>query len=411
MDPSDRRRRSSVEAATWWVRLHSEELAKADREQFVDWLRESAVHVAEMLRVAKVHNALTEFQGWVHIANGPDDRADADADANNENVVSLPHAGSVSSLRSLPSLSDFQIKAMDAVHTRPSPRRQWIGAVAAGLAAIALAGLLWFSGLTGQTIQTDRGERREVALPDGSILEVDPQTRLRVAFDDHVRRVTLDKGRALFRVAKNPTRPFLVQADGTTVRAVGTAFGVEHGKQGSVIVTVAEGKVAVERAEYAGLRTGSGTRNAQSPLSSFLSPQSSQLSPPQSTTLNSYSLPSSPQSSIPLATVQPRAVFVSAGQQVRMPSSGTVEPVRTVNSDRELAWARGQLVLDNESVADAVEEFNRYNKLQLHVTSEGLGQRTVSGVFDSSDPESFIGFLQTVTSVKVTRGESQINMQ
>ena len=94
-----------------------------------------------------------------------------------------------------------------------------------------------------------------------------------------------------------------------------------------------------------------------------------------------------------------------------MPPSGTAEPVRTVNSERELAWAKGQLVLDNESVADAVEEFNRYNKLQMHVTSAGLGQRTVSGVFDSTDPESFIGFLQTVTSVKVTRGESEINMQ
>lgn len=404
-----------MEAATWWVRLHSEELARADREQFVDWLRESPVHVAEMLRVAKVHNALSEFQGWVHVANGPDDGADGDAD--NGNVVSLPHTGSVSSLQSSPSLSDFQITAGDGAHARAPSRRLWIGAIAAGLAALAVGGALWFSALRGQTIQTDRGERREVALPDGSILEVDPQTRLRVAFDDHARRVTLDRGRALFRVAKQPARPFLVQADGTTVRAVGTAFGVEHGKQGSVIVTVAEGKVAVESAEdaglgteSAGLGTESGTVNAQSSSSAALGPESPRLSP-QSSALNSHSPPPNPQSSVVRAAVRPRAIFVSAGQQVRMPPSGTAEPVRTVNSERELAWAKGQLVLDNESVADAVEEFNRYNKLQMHVTSAGLGQRTVSGVFDSTDPESFIGFLQTVTSVKVTRGESEINMQ
>lgn len=68
MDASDRRRRASREAATWFVRLQTGELERADREEFVDWLRESAVHVAEMLRVARVHDRLEEFQGWLQVA-------------------------------------------------------------------------------------------------------------------------------------------------------------------------------------------------------------------------------------------------------------------------------------------------------------------------------------------------------
>ena len=85
MDASDRRRRASEEAAVWWVRLQSEEPSRAEREQFVDWLRESAVHVAEMLRVAKVHDALEQFEGWSKIAT---DRADDDGNSR-DNIVAL----------------------------------------------------------------------------------------------------------------------------------------------------------------------------------------------------------------------------------------------------------------------------------------------------------------------------------
>lgn len=393
MDASDRRRRASEEAAAWWVRLQSEELARAEREQFVDWLRESAVHVAEMLRVAKVHDALEQFQGWAKIAT---DEPDDGGSGSGDNIVSLPqYPRSAASLVSLPatggeehktgaSLSDWRRGARDEAFRRATRRRLWIGAIAAGLAAVAIAAMLLSPMLRGQTtIETERGERREVALADGSVLEVDPQTRIRVAFEEHTRRIFLERGRALFRVAKNPARPFLVQADGTTVRAVGTAFGVDWQKQG-VIVTVAEGKVGVF---------------ASTP------------SPPEE--VEKTSTPGEPDSPS-TATKQarrPMEVLLAAGQQLRMPSSGATEPVRTVNSERELAWAKGQLVFDNETVRDAIEEFNRYNRVRLHVTDEALAMRPVSGVFDASDPESFIGFLQTVASVHVTRGESEIIMQ
>ncbi len=61
MDANSRRARAAAEAAEWWVRIESGELSRGEREQFVDWLRESAVHVAEMLRMAEVHGALERF--------------------------------------------------------------------------------------------------------------------------------------------------------------------------------------------------------------------------------------------------------------------------------------------------------------------------------------------------------------
>ena len=63
MHASDRRRRAAEDATEWWILLQGD-VSRAQREQYVDWLRESPVHVAEMLRVAKVHDALAYFERW-----------------------------------------------------------------------------------------------------------------------------------------------------------------------------------------------------------------------------------------------------------------------------------------------------------------------------------------------------------
>jgi transmembrane sensor len=334
MDASERRRRASEEAAEWWVNLEAKNLSQAEREAFVDWLRESAVHVVEMLRVAQVHGALDKFSQWTRI--------DTDGVGAEAEVVALP--------------------------TRAAPatkqgKRFWIGGLAASVAALAIAAV-WFFAVAGQTVMTERGERREVALADGSVVQVDPETKLRIRYDEKARRVYLDRGRALFRVAKNPQRPFLVQADDTVVRAVGTAFGVERQKEG-IVVTVAEGKVAVTEL-------------------------------PPSVLLAFTAKPPVPQPTLALI----------AGEQLTVPKSGPTQSVKKVDSGRELAWAEGRLVFDNDTVAGVIDQFNRYNRVQLHVTDLALASRPVSGVFDAADPESFIAFIQTVAAVRIERASS-----
>jgi transmembrane sensor len=382
MDASDRRKRASEEAAAWWVRLQTEGLPRAEREQFVDWLRESSVHVAEMLRVAKVHGALEQFQRWADIST---DGSDAD------NVVSLSESSPV-------------ISCKDSKSTRPLPparfsfrQRLRLPVLAVSCSAIMIAAWLWI-GLRGETIQTERGERREVALTDGSVVEVDPETRLRVRFEGQTRRVLLERGRALFRVAKNAARPFLVQADGTTVRAVGTAFGVERQK-GGVVVTVAEGKVAVFQTGAAHLLANPGDSSSTLQKRGTGTGTSPGFQPASPSDGAGRGLRKS-------STQPPAEVLLTAGQQVTVQPSGTAERVRTVDSERQLAWARGRLDFDNETVAVAVQEFNRYNRVQLNVTDEALAKRPVSGVFDASDPESFVAFIQTVVPVRVTRNDS-----
>ncbi|HEY7638586.1 MAG TPA: FecR domain-containing protein [Steroidobacteraceae bacterium] len=319
MESTERRRRVNEEATQWWLQLQTQGMPRQQREAFVDWLRESPVHVAEMLRVASVHGALEQFEHWARIAT--------EGSGNDEQVVvPLHHAGAT------------------AAAGKRWLRHGW--RIAAAVAGLAVATALLLPALRGQVIQTDRGERREVVLADGSVVQIDPQSRLRVRFEDRERRVFLDSGRALFRVSRNPVRPFLVEAAATTVRAVGTAFGVERRPQG-IVVTVSEGKVAIE---------GPGA----TPL-------------------------------------------LVANEQVTVSAAGSATPVRKVDSARALAWAEGRLNFENTPVREVVAQFNRYNSIRLHVEDEELARRPISGVFNAANPESFIAFIQATTAVHVER--------
>lgn len=322
MESTSRRRRVSEEATEWWLQLEGQEMSRDRREAFVDWLRESPVHVAEMLRVASVHNALEQFESWTRIAT--------EGSGSDEVVVALHAADTAASTKAR------------------RLRNSW--PIAAAVAGLALVTVLLLPVLRGQVMETDRGERREVVLADGSVVQIDPESRLRVRFEEHTRRVVLDAGRALFKVAKNPDRPFLVEADATTVRAVGTAFGVERRPQG-VVVTVSEGKVAIEGKA---------------------------------------------------AVVAP--AFLTANEQVTVSSGGSATPVRKVDSARALAWADGRLNFENTPIREVVAQFNRYNSIQLHVEDGELARRPISGVFNAANPESFIAFIEATTAVRVERG-------
>jgi Fe2+-dicitrate sensor, membrane component len=259
-------------------------------------------------------------------------------------------------------------------------KQVWLGSLAASiLVTIVVAGWLYLS-QGGYTIKTELGERREVALADGSVVQIDPRTRLRVKYEEHARRIYLEQGRAFFRVVKNPNRPFLVQTIDTTVRAVGTAFAVERQNE-SVVVTVSEGKVAVFPT----------VPKTPAPLAPPHSPKSSAPAP---RTRNSKGDGEG-------------TVYLTANQQVTVQASGSAEPVRQVNSGRTLAWTEGRLIFENDTVATVVADFNRYNRVQLRVVGQRIAARPVTGVFNASDPESFVAFLQTVTTVKIARDDGQ----
>ena len=108
MDVNDRRGRAGEEAAEWWTLLRAGSLSDSERVALVAWLRESPVHVAEMLRIARVHGLLQQFTQWSAV--------EADGAAQASNVTQLRTA-------------QVEPRTPD----RGRSRSRWLGAIAAGV--------------------------------------------------------------------------------------------------------------------------------------------------------------------------------------------------------------------------------------------------------------------------------------
>src|SRR5688500_14712555 len=220
MEANERRKLATEEASRWWIRMDartSPSMSAEELRQFTEWLRESPLHVSAMLHVAHVHEALGRVKLWGDVAT--------DGGGEDDNVVPLREQA-----------------PRDVAASSHRRRSAWApAALAAGLCALVVGGAWMWLG-RGDVIVTDRAERREVMLSDGSVVRLEPESMVRASMGDDERNITLVRGRAMFHVSKDPARPFIVEANQTVVRAIGTAFGVEHKKE-EIIVTVAEGEV------------------------------------------------------------------------------------------------------------------------------------------------------------------------
>lgn len=221
-------------------------------------------------------------------------------------------------------------------------------------AVVAVIGTLFY--LHTDVITTGVGEFRTLTLQDGTRVFMDSSTRLSVHYEKTERQVRLVSGEAFFDVAANPRRPFIVRASGHLIRDLGTKFDVRSDTRGFA-VTLVEGKVTVSPISAG--PDGGALRDADAP--------SLQALPPPE---------------------QPRAFALSAGERLTFTSTGVSRidhpPLGIVT-----AWERGQVVLDNTSLADAVAEMNRYSQQKIVLQSAAANSIHVSGVFQAGDSQNF----------------------
>jgi transmembrane sensor len=301
------------QAAEWLLRWHCGDLTIAERFEYLQWLKTSPVHIAETLRMCRLYSWLQGTNLRLFITN----------EDNFSNVVELP-----------PRERDGK--------TARSARGAglWKTRIVAGAAAIVLsasltvaAKLFWFD----HALRTQASEWRSVPLSDGSSVSAAPFTRLRHAIGDKERVITLAEGSALFRVAKDPSRQFVVDAGMALVRATGTQFGVER-TGGQVKVTVSDGSVIV--------------------------------SPPPGAVASFASRP------------------LNVDEELTISRSGETAFAH-VNAEQKLEWARGRIgFTQGDTVRYAVARFNGYNRLQIAV-DEATAERQMRGAFDANDPMSF----------------------
>jgi transmembrane sensor len=307
-------------------------------------------------------NVRTKFDAWV---------------SDPENARALSEVArtweSLDETRLAPDLIDMRRDALEAFqrsHATQWNRSAWRRhrtsfAIAASLLVVAVAATLWVSYMP-RSYETGLGERRVVALPDGSKVSLDAQSRVDVRYARDRRELRLKQGRAKFEVKTDPLRPFSVNAADKIVVATGTEFSVELLAR-QVRVILYEGKVAVlaERPD-----------NTLQPV---------QVKRPSEV----------------FAPVPMPAASLTSGRELIAVVSEPVAQVKPVDPVRSLAWEAGQLAFSDEPLSVAVERMNRYTDRPLAIGDSTAAHMRISGVFAAGDTDAFIEGVTGIFPVRV----------
>jgi ferric-dicitrate binding protein FerR (iron transport regulator) len=333
------------EACEWFVQFRAGEVDAQARREFDLWSRRSPECVRAYLEIAAIWSEAPKLD--------PGGRWDLDsliAAAAKGDVIDLPHSWARES----------------GAPPDPRPRRPMRWLAAAGvILCVTISAVIIIERSRAITFATSTGEQRFLTLTDGSTVNLNSQSAIEIRFTSAERGVVLTKGEALFHVAKNPARPFIVSTGGTRVRAVGTEFDV-YRKSAATIVSVLEGRVEVSQ-------------------------------PP----------PSRSGRTSEATTVDP--IALTAGYRVAVTRAG-IGGTEQVDAAATIAWTQQQLIFDSASAADVAAEFNRYNSRHMIIDGDLVGLR-LSGVFSSTDPMAFVRFLQDRFGVQVVETDTEIRVE
>jgi transmembrane sensor len=322
--------------------------------------------------------ALEEAAGWrLKLARDPSSRNSAEylrwcSDPRNAGAREAVGKAwsSVGALDTTPEMLELRRQAL--ARLRQAGARRWntrtvkLGAAAAALGLGLMGAVVLYLNLFRPTYyQTDIGERRIVALPDGSRISMDSATRVGVTYQKTARTITLDRGRSRFDVAHDASRPFTVTAGPQTVVAVGTSFDVER-LQSTVLITLIQGQVVIKSAPAAATTESSG--QSESPISLKAGEEL-------------------------VVTRNVRPAIVAADLQVAR------------------AWEAGRLLFRDEPLGDAVARVNRYTTQPI-IIDPSIASIRFSGVFNAGDVGSFVSAVTSYFPVQAsTTGANGILLQ
>ena len=203
------------------------------------------------------------------------------------------------------------------------------------------------------TYATVVGQQMSTTFDDGSIIHLNTNSRIETEFSDEKRIIKLIQGEALFVVAHDPERPFIVYAGNRLVQAIGTKF-VVHLKSENIQVTVTDGKVKMSKV----------------PLNKTL------------TDIKDHNNTDTKKDDVYITKGE--KVIVGANQAPKLTL------IKPENLKRALSWLDGKLIFVNEELFDVIEEINRYIDVEIVLKDPSLHKITISGRFDLEDSEALI---------------------
>lgn len=327
-------------AAHWLAVLSDESCTDAERRQFLVWLRASGQHVEEFLRLSRLNAHCSRRELWPQVSIAE--------------LVASARASGEGNVATLESVTDF------ASSGRSRKPMRWALAAAAAcvfLVAGLIAGRAQLVELFTPEYVTALGEQRSITLEDGSIVELNSQSRLRAHFEKNLRAIELVEGEAIFRVSKDPNRPFRVRTGGTDIVAIGTAFNVKA-SDARTVVTVLEGRVRVNQRDAA-----------------------EQLAARSAQAMSEFEL--------------------AVGDQLILAKAQPAIRVSLRDTERVTSWTERRLIFEDTPLSTVAAEFARYSARGIRIEDARVGERKINGVFDATDPASLVEFLDTDESLDI----------
>jgi len=224
--------------------------------------------------------------------------------------------------------------------------------------ALTVAATAWYYS-SNSVIATAVGEQRTLTLEDGSRVTLNTKTRLRVNYSKKFRRIDLQGGEALFEVASNSNRPFIVMAGNREIKALGTSFVVRRGDF-DLTVTLVDGKVSV------------------TPAGPIHAPQEIQ-----------------------------QAQVLAPGQRITFHRQ-LAPQLDTPRVDKVTAWEHGQVAFDDTPLTEALSEMNRYNQVPLTIANPEAAALRISGVFRATESVEFARAIARTYSLRVVESGGEI---
>jgi transmembrane sensor len=205
-----------------------------------------------------------------------------------------------------------------------------------------------------QQFSTEIGEQKKIPLPDGSTVDLNTNSLLTISFSGEHRQLNLVKGEALFDVAKDKSRPFSVTSGQQSFTALGTIFNVQKNDQNHLELIVTEGRVLIadsnESLPELTQKIGNNVQNTQ------------------------------------------RNNIIVAGEKATI--TNKVQFAKSTLSpqvlSQELAWQKGMLIFDGESLTTVLEEIGRYTDMNFTIEDKELANIKVAGYFKAGDIETLL---------------------
>ncbi len=328
----------AAEAAVWLVRLHGPDRNRVMEDEFRAWQSRSAAHREAFEKTTDV---------W-------------------QDVPGTQAAREYAASRARP-----------AREAQPPARATgWRWATAAAAVLLTAGGALWLQHAREEGVYvTAVGEQRSVVLDDGTRMLLNTDTDLRVEYGPKQRTVEIRGGEALFEVAKDASRPFVVRVGNSEVVAVGTSFSVRFfdgpANDDRLSVTLIEGKVNV--------------RPTHARVEGLAPKETVALKAGDRLTLD----------------YEPRATAPAVETKVDRP-----------NIERAMAWKRNEVAFDDTPLAGAIAEINRYSRTQVTLSKEVQAERLhVSGVYRTGDSAAFARAVAVLHGLKVSGGDGRLEIE